>query len=433
LVDTILLISSLLLVLILIIILRLTEGIPFLYIFSVVRKKFPVHVPEDYRLEADLIEFNVNEISQKAWFFAGEKNTTACILMIPDSTNSNYLGNSLRTAGILQNMGFNVFLPLIHDFDLSSREIIKKTIAIRDHQAIIDAAYKYLVKNENIDNRKIALYSDSLGTVFACSLVKNYLIKGVVLESGPVTLSTLIAGKIPFSNMFSTILSMIIRSLMWPVIWRTRWNSQRTLSMLSSCPSFQISVFNHNSIPNRTIFQNYTSSYKPKQLWIEDALLPVGGIRNTWVMEYFHQIKDFYDRWLNDKQVLDWHVEMKVKRKEKTSNEVFLELTVLPPVLEHIPLRISLSDGKNHLQHKRVIFIGAEMSFEFNLKFQPKIVTVLRYHNVKLVDLQSWTKLDAKEALKRNIESMTFLDLKNVMAYEKRYFVIKKAILQDSN
>jgi len=124
---------------------------------------------------------------------------------------------------------------------------------------------------------------------------------------------------------------------------------------------------------------------------------------------------------------------MKVKRKEKTSNEVFLELTVLPPVLEHIPLRISLSDGKNHLQHKRVIFIGAEMSFEFNLKFQPKIVTVLRYHNVKLVDLQSWTKLDAKEALKRNIESMTFLDLKNVMAYEKRYFVIKKAILQDSN
>ena len=398
-----------------------------------VRKKFSVHVPEDYRLEADLIEFNVNETSQKAWFFEGENNTTACILMIPDSTNGNYLGNSLRTAGILQNMGFNVLLPHVHEFDLSSREIIKKTIAIRDYQTIIDAAYKYLVKNENFDKRKIAIYSDSLGTVFACSLVKNHRIKAVILESGPVTLSTLIAGKIPFSNIFSRLLSKMIRSLMWPVIWRTRWNSQRSLRMLSSCPSFQISVFNHNSNPNKTIFQNFTSSYKPKQLWVEDALLPVGGIRNTWVMEYFHQIKDFYDRWLNDEQVLDWHVEMKVKRREKTSNDVFLELTVLPPVLKHIPVRISLSDGKNQLQHERVIFIGAEMSFEFNLEFQPKIVTVLRYHNVSLVDLQSWTKLDAKQALKRNIESMTFLDFENVMAYEKRYFVIKKAILIDSN
>ena len=294
----------------LIIILRITEGIPFLYIFFTVRKRFSVHIPEDYRLKADLIEFVVNERSQKAWFFAGENNPSTCILMIPDSTSVNYLGNSLRTAGILQNMNFNVLLPLVHECDLSSREVVKKTISTRNYQAIIDAAYKYLVDNENIDKRKIAIYSDSLGTVFTCSLVKNQLIKAVTIENGPVTLSTLITGKIPFSNIFSTLLSTLIRILMWPVIWRTRWNSQRALSMLSSCPSFQISVFNLKDVPNKMIFRNYTSSYKPKQLWIEDALLPVGGIRNTWVMEYFHQIKHFYYRSLNDEQDFDWHTEM---------------------------------------------------------------------------------------------------------------------------
>ncbi|MHA1236792.1 MAG: hypothetical protein ACTSQ9_03915 [Candidatus Hodarchaeales archaeon] len=432
-VDPLFLISSLLLAIVLIIILRITEGIPFLYIFFTVRKRFSVHIPEDYRLKADLIEFVVNERSQKAWFFAGENNPSTCILMIPDSTSVNYLGNSLRTAGILQNMNFNVLLPLVHECDLSSREVVKKTISTRNYQAIIDAAYKYLVDNENIDKRKIAIYSDSLGTVFTCSLVKNQLIKAVTIENGPVTLSTLITGKIPFSNIFSTLLSILIRILMWPVIWRTRWNSQRALSMLSSCPSFQISVFNLKDVPNKMIFQNYTSSYKPKQLWIEDALLPVGGIRNTWVMEYFHQIKHFYDRWLNDEQVFDWHTEMKVIRKEKASTEVFLKISVLPPVLEHFPLRVSLSDGKNQLQHKRVIFIGAEMKFEFNLNFRPKIVTILRYHNVSLLDLKSWTKLDAGEALKRNIETMTFLNLNNVIRYEKRYFMIKNEILQDIN
>jgi len=429
LVDPLFLISSIILVAVVIIVLRVTESIPFLYIFLTVRKKFLVQLPEDYKLEAELIEFYINEKSHKAWFFAGGNNSSACILLIPDFTRDNFLGNSLRTAGILQNMDFNVLLPLVHECDLSSREVIKKVISTREYQAIINAAYKFLVNNEKIDKRKIAIYSDSLGTVFACSLVKNQFIKAVVIESGPVTLSTLISKKIPFSTLFT----VLIRISIWPIIWRTRWNSQRALKMLSSCPSFQITVFNHNSIPNKSIFQNYTSSYKPKQLWIEDALLPVGGIRNTWVMEYFHQIKHFYDQWLNDEQVIDWHTEMKVNRKKKNSNEIFLRISVLPPLLEYIPLRVSFSDSKNQLHHERVIFIGAEMNFEFNLKFKPKIVSVLRYHNINLLDSKTWSKQDTKKALERNIETMTFFDLKNIMKHEKRYFTIKKAISKDSN
>jgi hypothetical protein len=203
--------------------------------------------------------------------------------------------------------------------------------------------------------------------------------------------------------------------------------------MLSSCPSLQIAVFHHNSIPNKTIFQNYTSSYKPKQLWIEDALLPVGGIRNTWVMEYVHQINHFYDRWLNDEQTLDWHTEMNVKRIAKTSYNVNLMISVLPPVLEHLPLRLTLLDGKNNIQHERVVFIGAEMNCEFSSEFRPKIVSIIQYHNVELLDLKTWVKQDAKEALERNIETMTYLDLKNVIKYEKRYFIVKNAILKDAS
>ncbi|MHA1543464.1 MAG: hypothetical protein ACTSQH_10875, partial [Candidatus Hodarchaeales archaeon] len=285
--------------------------------------------------------------------------------------------------------------------------------------------YNYILEYTTIDKRKIAIYSDSLGTVFACSLVKKHHIKAVVLESGPVTLSSLITGKIPFSNIFATLVSILVRIFMWPVIWRTRWNSQRSLKMLSSCPSLQIAVFHHNSIPNKTIFQNYTASYKPKQLWIEDALLPVGGIRNTWVMEYFYQINHFYDRWLNNEQTLDWHTEMKVKRNEKTSYEVNLKISVLPPVLEHLPLRVTLLDGKNNLQHEQIVFIGAEMNYEFNTEFRPKIVSILQYHNVDLLGLKSWVKQDVTEALESN--------LKKVMKSEKRYFMIKKAILKDAN
>ncbi|MCK4848007.1 MAG: hypothetical protein KAT16_03170, partial [Candidatus Heimdallarchaeota archaeon] len=82
-VDPVFLISSLLIVLVVIIFLRLTESIPFLYFFYSLRKKSIIQLPEDYGLEADLIEFNVNEKSQKAWFFTGENNPSICILMIP--------------------------------------------------------------------------------------------------------------------------------------------------------------------------------------------------------------------------------------------------------------------------------------------------------------------------------------------------------------
>jgi hypothetical protein len=396
------------------------------------RKKLKIQIPEDYRLKADLIEFDISGKSQKAWFFAGINNSSACVLMIPDLTSENYLGNSLRTAGILQTMDFNVLLPLIHEFDLSSRQITKKTISTHDYQSIIDGAYKFLVENENIDKRKIAIYSDSLGTVFACSLVEQQYIKAIILENGPVTLPILITVEFPFSNIFSSLLSILIRISMWPLIWRTRWNSQRALKMISSCPSFQISVFDHDSIPNKTIYQNFSSSYKPKQLWIEDALLPVGGIRNTWVMEYFLQIKYFYDRWLSNEQILDWHTEMKVKRKEKTSYTTFLKISVLPPILEHVPIRLTLSDGKNLIQNEHLVFIGAEMNFEFKSNFRPKFVSILRYHNVDLLNLKSWVKQDLGEALSRNIETMTFLSLKNMMKYEKRYFMIKKAIQKES-
>ncbi len=432
-VDLVFLISLVFIVLALIIFLRVTEGTPFLYILFRLRKELVISIPEDYGLKSDLVEFSTDSESHMGWFFAGENKSSTCILLIPDLSSNNFLGNSLRTAGVLQTMDFNVFLPQIHKFDLSSRLLVKKTVSPGDYQSIINAAYKYLVEDINIDKRKIAIYSDSLGTIFACSLVKKQYIKAIVLESGPVTLSSLIVGKIPFSNIFTSMLSILIRIFMWPVIWRTRWNSQRSLKMLSSCPSLQIAVFNHKSIPNKTIFQNYSSSYKPKQLWIEDALLPVGGIRNTWVMEYFHQINHFYNRWLNSEQSLDWHTEMRVKRIEKANFEVFLKISVLPPILEHLPLRVTLSDGKNQIQHERIVFIGAEMNFEFNIDFRPNIVSILRYHNVDLLDMKTWMKQDVAEALERNIEIMTFLSLKNVMKYEKRYFMIKRAILKESN
>lgn len=428
--DPLVLVSIFFIILCIITIIRLTEVIPNLYIYFTSRKGYSVKFPDDYGLKTTVISYLVGERNQEGWFFPSEESNPASILLIPDWTFHHAFSNSLKTAGVLQLMGYNVLLPLVHDVDESSQQIVKMSFTTQYYQKVIEKAYEYLLSQERLDKRQIAIFSEALGTVFASSLVKDYPIKAIVLENGPITLSHLIAGKIPQSGFISTIIGFFLRFIFWPFFWKTRWNNRSTLSMLHSCPSFQISIFNHKNVPSHDIFNNYAALYKPKQIWIEHALLPQGGIRDTWPQEFFSQVKTFYNRWLTKEPATEWHYDQKVK-KQKQGYIVQQSIHALPPQMDQVPLCISLADKKN-LIHERICFEGAEMTLEYQLPFKPHFISTIPYYNVQKNDkISSWFKLDAQQALERTIDSIASLELSVMAVYEERYSKIKKEISKD--
>ncbi len=432
-VDSLFIGVILLLIISIIIIIRLTELIPYLYIYFTSRKDFSVRLPSDFELEAKSITFSTRDKMQRAWFFPSQEENDACILMIPDWINENSLANSLKTCGVLQLMGFNVLLPVIHDIDESTRLLLKKNFSPNYFISTIDAAYEYLVSREDLDKRKIAVYSDSFSTLIASTLVKDQPIQAIVLENGPSSLGTLIAHRLPYNGFGITFIRRLIRIVMGIFLWRTRWDRRRSLSTLHSCPTFLISVYDHKKQPNRNIFRNFTAIYKPKQLWLETALLPSGGIRDTWPDEYFSQVKHFYNRWINKIPAPEWHCEMKVSKEGKNEYTTSLTISVLPPQMEQVPLYITLSDRKDQIIQERVWFLGAEQNYDFQLPFRSSFHSLLPIFNIKRTknEKSPWIKLEADEALSHSLQTIVSFELVDLMDYEKRYFAIKEKILTD--
>jgi hypothetical protein len=200
--------------------------------------------------------------------------------------------------------------------------------------------------------------------------------------------------------------------------------------MLRACPAFQISVFDHSKTPNRIIFDNYETLYNPKQIWIESALLPSGGIRDTWPQEFYSQIQDFFERWVHKEPTIEWHIESKELKRERITR---VTISALPPQMDSIPLEITLSDKKNQIKHEREWFVGAECSYDFQLSFKPSFVSSLQYFNIEKTDSDKlkWIKHDAQQALERTVDTITSLDLSDLVSHEKRFFKMKEEILID--
>jgi hypothetical protein len=432
-VDPIILLAILFIILCLILTIRITEVIPNLYIYFTTRKGYTIKFPDDLGLKNTIISYEVGEKTQEGWFFPSEEEEPSTIILIPDWTYSNAFGNSLKTAGVLQLMGYNVLLPLAHDIEKETGTISKYNFTVQYYQKSVEMAYDYLLLYEHINKRQIAIFSESMGTVFASMLVKEYPIKAIVLENGPITLSRLIAGRFPSSGLLATLVEVITRISLWPFLWKTRWNNRSTLSTIHSCPAFQISIFNHRKVPSRDIFSNYNALYKPKQIWIEHAFSPQGGIRDTWPEEFFSQVQSFYNQWLTIEPTVEWHSDIKVQKLKHGRNKALLTIHALPPQMNQIPLCVSLANKKN-LVHERIWFDGAEKSLEYNLPFKPDFISTIPYFNVKYSDKDSsWVKLDAQQAIERTIESIASLEPTTMLIYEKRYSNIKREILKDIN
>ncbi len=432
-VDPLLIGVSFFLLIVLFIVIRRTELIPYLYIYFIGKKDLPVNLPSDFGLEPISISFPVGENMQNAWFFPSKQDNDATILMIPDWITEQSLENSLKTSGVLQLMGFNVLLPIIHHIDESTRLLLKKNLSPRYYTSTIESAYEYLISRKDLDKRKIAVYSDSFSTLLVSSLVGDQAIQAVVLENGPSSLGTLISHQFPYTGFGVRVIRSILRHLLGVFLWKTRWDRGRSLSMLHSCPTFLVSVFNHRDQPNRNIFKNFTSLYKPKQLWLENALLPSGGIRDTWPEEYFSQVKHFYDRWINKDPAPEWHCEMKVSKSGKKEYTTSLTISVLPPQMEQLPLNITLSNRKNQLHQERVWFLGAEQTYQIQTPFRSNFHSLLPYFNIERTGNEQipWIKLEAEEALIHTVQTIVSLNLSDLIDYEERYFMTKDQLVKD--
>jgi hypothetical protein len=416
-----------------IIIIRITELIPYLYIYFNSKKDISITFPSDFGLESTSITFPVGERLQKAWFFPSRQEDAATILMIPDWITEKSLENSLKTSGVLHLMGYNVFLPIIHDIDESTRLLLKMNFSPRYFISTITQAYEYLISRDDLNKRKIAVYSDSFSTLIASTLVREQPIQAIVLENGPSSLGTLIAHRLRYNGFGISVIRRLIRIFMGLFLWKTRWDRHRSLSMLHSCPTFLISVYDHKHQPNHNIFRNFSAIYKPKQLWLENALLPSGGIRDTWPDEYYSQVKHFYDRWINNESAPEWHSEMKVKKSGKNEYITSLTISALPPQMEHIPLYLTLSNRKNLIHQERVWFLGAEQTYQFHIPFRSSFHSLLPFFNIERTKSKElpWRKLEAENALIHTVNTTVSLKLQDLMDYEERYFKTKDKILVD--
>ena len=263
-------------------------------------------------------------------------------------------------------------------------------------------------------------------------LVKTQPIKAIVLENGPFSLSRAFIERLSLNGILGQMSSFLLRKSLDLFLWRTIWDPQVTLQKLHSCPSFSISITDHDEIPNQQVFRNYESIYKPKQFWFEHALMPVGGIRDTWPEEFKMQVNHFLNCWITKQQPKDWHYDTDVT-KRKGIYYTTLRVSVLPPQTDEIPLQITISGKKSQYIQKRILFIGAEAVIDLELPFQPNYVSVLPFFNIEASDnkIHPWIKLGSQEAIRRNLNAIVTLDYSNLVRNEKRYFIIKQAISQE--
>ena len=167
-IDLLLVILICIIIVIGVLIIRYFKIVPQLLINELADQEIAIKVPSDYDFNAELISLQINDVIQKAWFFPSEIKSEASILIFPDWIQRNSSENSVKTAGLLQEMGYNVLLPIIHEVDESTQILIKKHLSHETYWECLEAWYEYLISVKSLDKRQIAIYSEYLGTGLAC-------------------------------------------------------------------------------------------------------------------------------------------------------------------------------------------------------------------------------------------------------------------------
>ncbi|MFX1248712.1 MAG: alpha/beta hydrolase family protein [Promethearchaeota archaeon] len=416
---------------------RYLEAIPSLvfwyYARNISNEGFASKTLDDLGLAAEYIDIPSEDAPLSALFFTSEVTSETGILMIPNWFKKEDLENNLKTAGILQTVGYNVLLPIYH-WNLNDKNeftLNKKTVSPKQYQKVISRAYDYFLNRPEIDRRNIGIWSNSFGTILACQLIKDQPIKAVVLEDGPVSLLDSISARIHEQGPFiSHLMKFILFTLLIPFLWRTRWESQRVIKNIRTCPCFLIAI---REDPGKKLFRTFSKLHKPRQLWLEHAIDPK-DIRGTWPQEYSQLIHTFYDRFLLDipENPPEFHSEFSIKKKKKGLWPVEMRISAVPPQLENIPLQIILSND-THVSEFRIWFSGALATISHFIKFKPNNISVIQYTNVEPNDhpRHQWLKRDAKKALFTIIEKLFQESPEKLDKQINRYFYLKGILLNE--
>ncbi len=390
--------------------------------------------PENLGVSAELVEFYYKKIPIIAWFFSGKNESKATVLMVPNWYLKEDHENNLKTAGILQNAGYNVLLPIYH-WSLDGKVFQKRYVSSKLCQIIVDETYRYLCKRTDVDRRNVALWSNAAGTILACQLVKNHPIKSIILENGPVTLWNEFSDYLNHIKNFPySLTKFLLKILLWPFLWRTRWQSKYSLKALGACPSFLIATREDS---RKQFWRTFTFLHKPKQLWYEHGL-PMGGIRDLWKQEYYFQVRVFYDTHfkLLENSKPDFHFELTTERRKKGNYPFRIRITSMPPQMEKIPLQIIISHRSNRLSEYRVWFSGASFNLYHSSKERPYGISINQFYNVvpftgDVSERRMWLKKDTDEALDTAIQELIKYPLRHLKALTQRYFFVKSVILQE--
>jgi hypothetical protein len=413
---------------------RFTDFIPHLIFYITSRDEINYLRPNDLRIEAELITISKKQTSVNAWFFTSDINSDKGILMIPSWFEKDHYISSLKIADFLKKAGYNVLLPIYHPLNTKQSGFDKRIINPKICHSIIQMSYEYFIKRDDIDKRKIGVYSNSIGLALAAELIKSQPIKAIVIEDGPVSLWDKLASELQLRNNIPLILSKILfLLLLGPFLWNTKWTSRKTLDNIRACPTFLIITREDQTIPKKQVWKTYKRLYKPHQFWFEHALVP-GGIRDTWPKEYSFQINPFYDHWLIGTPETDYHFDFKVKHRKKGKIPIEVQITAMPPQLSNISLQILLSDKNGKMIEARFWFTGASMSIALQAEFKPDILTVLPFYNVESIEgrRQQWYKKNSEEALNNSIIQLTNYPYDRLGSVIDRYYFLKGILLKES-
>ncbi|MFX1285695.1 MAG: hypothetical protein ACFFB5_18790 [Promethearchaeota archaeon] len=391
-------------------------------------------ITPDLGLSVEFVEIPTKERPLTALYFPSKIASTAGILMIPNWFQKEDQKNSLKVANILHTIGFNILLPLYH-WDLDERhELVfqKRSVCPKEYQGVIEEAYEYFITRSEINKRSVGIWSNATGTILACQLVKNSPIKAVVLEDGPVSLWNNVAAMLQEKRFLKHLTKFVIIPILFPFLWRTRWQSNNAVKDLRACPSFLIAI---REDPRKKLWQTYTKLFS-SQLWYEHALHPK-DISDTWIQEYFMQVRNFYEYWLLEQtsQQPEFHYDFSVERKKKGKFPVEVRVSAIPPQLDDVPLQIILSDGVR-FNELRIWFSGATRTITYSLDFKPNNMSAIQFTNVELKkhtqhQKTRWIKRDAEKALFTTIEKIINSPPNKITEQMDRYFFLKSILLNE--
>ncbi|MFW9903656.1 MAG: hypothetical protein ACFFFH_04945 [Candidatus Thorarchaeota archaeon] len=425
----------LIIIVILIFIIRHLELVPRLVFWFFARnlENQSLVAPDDIGLTAELVEIPVNQNPLTAWFFQSESTSNeAGILMVPNWYRREDQQYSLKTAGLLRQAGYNVLLPVYHwHFNDNEWTFDKRSVCPKNCQTSMQKAYEYFCTRPEINKRNIGIWSNETGTILACQLVKTLPIKAIVLEDGPVSLWNLISAHLHSRRYLLP--KIFLNILSFPLLWGTRWQGKNAVKNLRVCPSFLLANTLDN--PQKNLWTTYFKLHKPRQLWYENAL-NAKALRDTWLQEYWYQMKSFFDLWLQNVPRQDQpelHYDYSVKRKKKGFHQIEVRISVIPPQLTQIPLQIIFSDHHRFTERRIWFGPGASTIITWPLKYRPNNISIIKFLNVESSEstTQQWRKRDAEKALYTTIEKMTTYPPENLADLMDRYFIQKSILFNE--